>query len=119
MNSGVVAVELVGAVPPTSLGDEGGGGDVALLACVCSSSLAAAAEDESRRRELPLALLSWRTHRRHVLNCRAGGMRDAMAQRRAGVGGTLVDWWSGSGGGVLEVVQGCGHRGRSLVSKMW
>lgn len=68
---------VFGAVKVAS--SEGGGvGGAGVEDCCCSSSRAAV-EDEKNRRGVPLALDMWRTHRIHVLNCRADGKADAMA----------------------------------------
>jgi hypothetical protein len=76
MKSGIVFVSC-GAVRVVS--SEGGGdGGAAVEDCVCTSSRATA-EDERKRRGMPLAPDICRTHRRHVLNCRADGVTDAIA----------------------------------------
>lgn len=87
MNSGtsLEVFDVAGA----ALSEGGGGGGCGVDGCVCSSSRAMA-EDESNRRGVPLALGNWRTHRRHVVNCRKDGVTDAMAVVAAARGSWVV-----------------------------
>jgi hypothetical protein len=83
MKSGIGS-EVFGEVKVAS--SEGGGvGGAGVEDCVWTSSRAIA-EDERKRRGVPLVLDIWRTHRRHVLNCRVDGAMDAMA-----ICGVVVD----------------------------